>query len=312
MRKKVLPFILFFLMACGAVFAYTQAGNALISASNLYTALSDGTLIPTNASGCNASGTIVPSLGYINTCVKNLGTCASGQPSTYIPPYSAILACKATPSPTPTPGSTATPVPTATPSPAPTATPIPHTTGLTINDGCIGSTSNYTSIPGYALGPTYQAVGTPSGSSCSSGNQLYNGGAEQVLNHGNPVNVGTIVRVGADLYAGTTTETLGYYACLENTATATGTAVVELINSSGTVIGSHSLSTSGGWNYLTDTVTIPSTGVYYIAALAEESSVPLYYENQNIVHAQPAGCTAKESVNVIAYGYVTYLTVSSS
>jgi hypothetical protein len=154
------------------------------------------------------------------------------------------------------------------------------------------------------------------GSSCSSGNQLYSGGIQQVLNHGAAINVGTNVRVGADLYNSTNTQTLGNSDCLADTETATGNAKVELISSSGSVVASNTPTGTNAWNYLTYTATIPATGVYYIAVISTTNSATLHYQTvsyKSVKGQEPIEECSQTLTSVIsAYGYATYLTVASS
>jgi hypothetical protein len=308
--KKHLPLlILSFLMAFGIALAYSQSSNELISYGNLNSALSDGTLVATGAGGCNASGQGIANKSYVTTCVLNNGNCFSGTASTYVPTYGAILACKATPGPT------ATPVHTPAPTPTPTATPLPHTTGLSITDGCLTNNANYATLSGYSISPVYEAVSNVSGSTCSSGNLLDNGGAQQALNHGANINAGTIVTVGADLYGQATSGSVGtnIESCTESTGTVDANALVQLRNSSGTVEAQFEETGNNAWSGTKSvSFTIPTTGVYYIAIISEQESRKLTGSSAIYnIHAGFLGCTTV-TITITANAYITGLTVSSS
>jgi hypothetical protein len=305
MRRILLgAFLIVSLLLAGHSFVGAQSSTELITYNELNSLVSAGTLSATGASGCTVSGDEEVSLPYFKTCIHNSGSCASGQSSTYVPTYAAMLACKTSGSGTPPPTSAPTATPTATPTPA------PHTTGIGITDSCITSTSDYAALSGDPTSPTYQANSVVTGSTCgSTGHQLTNGGAQQVLNGGSAIAAGTSVTVGADLYAGTDTVSAGTSPCTVGRATANASARVRLIAASGTIAGQYLLTGNGAWAYETVTVSIPSTGVYYIA-----------------IESQPASATATGSVFVDVHGgtcetqtatasagaYVTGLTVSSS
>jgi hypothetical protein len=305
MRKTILSLLLGFAVLAGfATHVGAQSSTELITYNELNTLVANGTLSATGASGCSVSGTEIVSQSYFTTCIHNSGSCFSGQGSTYVPTYAAMIACK-------TAGGSSTPAPTATP----TATPTPagHTSGLSVTDGCITSTSHWPAISGDPNTPVFQANSVITGSTCgSSGNQLDSGDARQVLNGGSSVNAGTVVVVGADLYGQTQTVNVGSSDCTLASATANGTAKVLLVDSGGTIKSQTYVVGNGAWSYKTVSFTIATTGVYYIEIVSVNARATASGAYAKLSpHGDGTICTPI-SETASAKAFVTGMTVSSS
>ncbi len=131
---------------------------------------------------------------------------------------------------------------------------------------------------------------------------------EQAVNDGATIIGGTHVTVSFDSEPQTASTT--YYStssCTTRlTSTATGSTTIELLNASGGQVIEQQNTTTNQWNPTSKGGTVPSSGVYYVAAAVAYQTVNYSYYSQN-VH----GCLGPTTGSVSAGGRVTHIEVSN-